>query len=101
MKRQYELKCDILRPLNHPIIHGFGNVLMIVDEYSRLTSVKLLSAKTEAVEKSQEFIAEHGIARVLRSDTGKDLRSKHFKRCFSEKKPSSKIQCLKRLGRVE
>ena len=48
--------------------------------------MKFLSAKNEALEKLQEYIAEHGIPKVLRSEKDKDLIRKHFKGHCNENK---------------
>ena len=63
-KRLEKKFIDILGPLNPPSIHGFRYLLMIVDEYSKFKVVKFLRAPSEALEKFQEFIAEHGILKV-------------------------------------
>ena len=65
---------DILGALNPPSVHGVRYVLMIIDEYSKFKVVIFLRAKTEALEKIQDFIAEHTIPRVLRSDNGKEYQ---------------------------
>ena len=45
-----------------------------------------MRAKSEALEKFQEFIAELGNPKVLRSHNGKKFTSKHFKRhCIEDK----------------
>ena len=73
-------KCiDILGSLNSPSVHGFRYALMTVDEYSKFKLKKLLCTKGEVLEKFKEFIAEHGIAKVLRSDKCKEFTREHFK----------------------
>ena len=76
--RKLSKKFDILGPWNPPSVHRFRYVLMIVDEFSKFEVVKFLCAKSEALEKFQEFIAEHGISKVLSSDNGIEFTSKHF-----------------------
>ena len=44
---------------------------MIVDEYIKFEFVNFLRAESEDLEKVQEFIAEHGIPKVLMSENGK------------------------------
>ena len=71
---------DMLEPLNNPRLQVFRSLLMIIDEFSKLKVVKLLRAKGEALEEFQNFIADHGIPKVRRSDYGKEFTSKHLKR---------------------
>ena len=42
--------------------------------------MKFLPAKTEALEKFQEFVAEHKISNFLRSDKDKEFTSTQFQR---------------------
>ena len=77
---------DILESVSPSSVQKFKYVLMIVDEYSKLKVVKDLRAKSEAPENFQEIIAEHRIPRVLSSDKGKEVISKHLKRLCIENK---------------
>ena len=62
--KRIEKFIDTLGPLNLPSVHGFRYVLMIVDGYSKFKVGKFLRAPSEALEKIQELIAEHGNPKV-------------------------------------
>ena len=59
--------------------------------------MKILHAKCEALQKFEEFIAEHGIPKILRSDNGNESTSKHFKRYCIENKNKQYLTVLETL----
>ena len=73
-----KLFIDELGHLKPPSVHGFRYVLMIVDELNKFKVVKFWRTRSEALEKFQEFIAEHGIPKVVMFDNGKEFSGKFF-----------------------
>ena len=58
--------------------------LSFIDDFSRLVVVKYLVKKSDALLKFQEFVAEHGASKCLRTDNGGEYSSNAFRRFCRE-----------------
>ena len=58
--------------------------LSFIDDFSRLVVVKYLVKKSDALLKFQEFVAEHGTPKCLRTDNGGEYSSNIFRRFCRE-----------------
>ena len=73
-------------------MHGARYALSFIDKFSRLAVVKYLVKKSDALLKFQEFVAEHGAPKYLRTDNGGEYSSnasKRFCRAFNVKQEFS------------
>ena len=77
---------DVLGPVNPSSINGFRYAVTFVDDFSRYANVKFLRYKSEVLEMFKEYIAEHGVPQILRSDNGTEYTSKDFRRLCVENK---------------
>ena len=75
---------DIQGPFEVTSMHDARYALIFIDDFSRLAVVNYLVKKSDALLKFQEFVAEHGAAKCLRTDNGGDCSSNAFKRFCRE-----------------
>ena len=71
---------DIQGPFEVPSMHGARYALSFIDDFSRLVVVKYLAKKSDTLLKFQEFVAEHGAPKCLRTDNGGEYSSNAFRR---------------------
>ena len=71
---------DIQGPFEVPSMHGARYALSFIDDFSRLAVFKYLAKKSDALLKFQEFVAEHGAPKCLRTDNGGEYSSNAFRR---------------------
>ena len=70
---------DIQGLFEIPSMHGARYALSFIDNFSRLAVVKYLVKKSDALLKFQEFVAEHGALKCLRTDNGGEYSSNAFR----------------------
>ena len=61
---------DIQGPFEVPSTHGARYALSFIDGFIRLAVVKYVVKKNDALLQFQEFVAEHGAPKCLRTDNG-------------------------------
>ena len=71
---------DIQGPFEVLSMHGARYALSFIDDFSRLAVVKYMVKKSDALLKFQEFVAELGAPKCLRTDSGDENSSNAFSR---------------------
>ena len=80
---------DLCGPLSPASIQGCKYVINFVDDYSGLTTVYFLKAKSDAIHAMRKFIADmapYGEIRRLRTDNGGEYTSKEFEELMVKNK---------------